>query len=61
MTERLDDYHARLMRNLDEGERNELIALCMNCVDARELFERASLDNVTVSMPHPFYIVDGED
>ena len=35
------DYHAQLMRNLDEPQRNALIAQSDNVVDARSRFEGA--------------------
>lgn len=56
-----DDWHARAMRELDEPTRNALIAQADNVIDAREHFERASLDGVSLSMPHPFVVVDLED
>lgn len=59
-----DDWHARAMRELDEHVRNALIAQADNVIDAREHFERASLDGVSLSMPHPFVVLsdsEGDD
>lgn len=54
-------WAAHQMRSLDEHIRNALIAQSDNVVDAREYFERASLDGVEITMPHPFYILDPEE
>jgi hypothetical protein len=54
-----EEYHAVLMRNLDEPVRDALIAQADNVIDCRHAFEREALNNVTVSMPHPYF--DGDD
>lgn len=56
-----DDWAARAMRELDEHMRNALIAQADNVIDARNVFERASLDGVSLSMPHLFVVIDLED
>ena len=48
-------FHASMMRRLDEHECNALIAAgAPVVVDAREYFERASLDGKIVTMLHPW-------
>lgn len=48
-------FHASVMRRLDEHERNALIAAgALVVVDARGLFERASIDGKLVTMPYPW-------
>jgi hypothetical protein len=55
-----DEHHAVLMRNLDEDERNELIAHAKNVIDARDKFEyRMALASGAFEFLPP--MLDGDD
>lgn len=55
-----DDWAARAMEALDEPMRNALIAQADNVIDIRGHCERQRLDGVSLSMPHPFVVIDPE-
>jgi len=50
-------YHARLMRNLDEPQRNALIAQADNVIDLRDRFEKRMVPASVVDCPY----MDPED
>ena len=56
-----DDWAARAMAAPDEPTRNALIAQADNVIDIRGHCERQRLDGVSLSMPHPFVVIDLED
>lgn len=56
-----DDWAARAMQELDEPMRNALISQADNVIDIREHCERQRLDGVSLSMPHPFVVIDLEE
>lgn len=51
-------WAAHLMRNLDEPQRNALIAQADNVIDGRAYWERMRLAGVEISMPFPWFALD---